>query len=102
MSEEWKPVFEPAKEGDKPAEGVWVPNRAYRRAAKKGAKKLNQNGGALMPDMSSAAKGLLHDPEFRADLFESLYKDFMERKEKKEKELYGSDDEENRDQESNE
>ena len=32
-------VFEPAKEGDKLPEGIWIPNRAWRRAAKKNKNK---------------------------------------------------------------
>lgn len=37
MSETMKeaPVFEPAKEGDVLPEGIWLPNRAERRALKK-------------------------------------------------------------------
>ena len=57
MSETTKqtPVFEPAKEGDVLPEGIWLPNRAERRALKK-MKKLRGQDSKLDEYINLAQK----------------------------------------------
>ena len=75
----WKPMFEPAAEGDKPAKGVWVPNRAYRRAIKKNANKIKSES-VLAPDVSNVGRNLLQDPEFRQELYKDLYLNLIKKR----------------------
>lgn len=73
-------VFEPAKEGDKLPEGVWVPNREWRRAAKRNRnKKKNESIIPLLDSMHELTK----TPEFKQE----TYKNLLEIISKKRKEL---------------
>ena len=73
-------VFEPAKEGEKLPEGVWVTNREWRRAAKRSKnKKKNEYTIPLIDSMHELTK----TPEFKQE----TYKNLLEIISKKRKEL---------------
>lgn len=75
-------VFEPAKEGDKLPEGIWIPNRAWRRAAKKNKNKNKKKNNSTIPLLNS-----MHELT-KTDAFkQETYKDLMEVIARKRKEL---------------
>lgn len=73
-------VFEPAKEDDELPEGVWVPNRAWRRAAKKNKNKNKNN--STIPLLDS-----MHELTKTNEFKQETYKNLMEVIARKRKEL---------------
>ena len=61
-------VFEPAKEDDILPEGIWIPNRAQRRAMKKNKKKFKSSGFPML----DSVRGLTETDEFKQETYKYL------------------------------
>lgn len=61
-------VFEPAKEDDVLPEGIWIPNRAQRRAMKKNKKKFKPSGFPML----DSVRGITETTEFKQETYKQL------------------------------
>ena len=82
-----KTLWEPAKEGENLQLGdVWIPNRAERRKMKhaKGKKRGLRMLGQMFEEAESYAK---NNPEFKQDIYKSLYENLKVKAAEKEEEF---------------
>lgn len=75
-----EPIFVPAKPEDKLPEGIWLPNRAERRAIKKNKKKHPEAANYI-----ENIKALTKTKEFKQNLYKDLLENLQEKIKEKEK-----------------
>lgn len=84
---EWRHVFEPAKEGEKLPEGIWIPNRRERRIMKKRGNKAEKAMAKFYQNAIDDAREYVNTPNYKNEIYKALYEKVKIRNEELEKEI---------------
>ena len=84
---EWHHVFKPAKEGEKPPEGIWIPNRRERRIMKKHGNKAEKAMAKFYQNAIDDAREYVNTPNYKNEIYKALYEKVKTRNEELEKEI---------------
>lgn len=84
---EWKPAFEPAKEGEELPKEIWIPNRRERRLMKKRGNKMEKAVSKFYQEAINDAKEYVNTPDYKNEIYKALYEKTKMRNEKLEKEI---------------
>ena len=84
---EWKPAFEPAKEGDELPKEIWIPNRRERRLMKKRGNKAEKALSKFYQNAINEARDYVNTPDYKNEIYKALYEKTKARNEELEKEI---------------
>lgn len=84
---EWKPAFEPAKEGDELPKEIWIPNRRERRLMKKRGSKAEKALSKFYQNAINEAREYVNTPDYKNEIYKALYEKTKARNEELEKEI---------------
>ena len=84
---EWKPAFEPAKEGEELPKEIWIPNRRERRAMKKHGNKMEKAISKFYQEAINDARDYVNTPNYKNEIYKALYEKTKARNEELEKEI---------------
>lgn len=84
---EWKPAFEPAKEGEELPKEIWIPNRRERRLMKKRGNKMEKTLSKFYQSAIDEARDYVNTPDYKNEIYKALYEKTKARNEELEKEI---------------
>lgn len=84
---EWKPAFEPAKEGEELPKEIWIPNRRERRLMKKRGNKMEKFLFKFYQNAIDEARDYVNTPNYKNEIYKALYEKTKARNEELEKEI---------------
>lgn len=84
---EWKPAFEPAKEGEELPKEIWIPNRRERRLMKKRGNKMEKALSKFYQNAIDEARDYVNTPNYKNEIYKALYEKTKARNEELEKEI---------------
>ena len=84
---EWKPAFEPAKEGEELPKEIWIPNRRERRLMKKRGNKMEKFLSKFYQNAIDEARDYVNTPNYKNEIYKALYEKTKARNEELEKEI---------------
>ena len=84
---EWKPAFEPAKEGEELPKEIWIPNRRERRLMKKRGNKMEKFLSKFYQNAINEARDYVNTPNYKNEIYKALYEKTKARNEELEKEI---------------
>lgn len=84
---EWKPAFEPAKEGEELPKEIWIPNRRERRLMKKRGNKMEKALSKFYQSAIDEARDYINTPDYKNEIYKALYEKTKARNEELEKEI---------------
>ena len=84
---EWKPAFEPAKEGEELPKEIWIPNRRERRLMKKRGNKMEKALSKFYQSAIDEARDYVNTSDYKNEIYKALYEKTKARNEELEKEI---------------